>query len=735
MSSESVSTMSSSESVSTISADAPLSPPTSPSANEQSSAQPTSPGPPPRLPVLRSVSDSPAAASMTASSTPLGTLNAARRPAPQPPLSSIRAGGLPQDMQARMKAFHLSRQGAPPAAGLRAPNSVAGPAPTESGQIPSGALGGAMAPPNTGAPPSPGGAFVGGPGGLRLPPARPHAPSWSSAPAVPHPKRAPKPSLGARRGMALPGGLPGALPPTPQLEGNGVNGDTNKSNGEPASDSAAPESNSLFNKFSEFVDTKAGTLKFAGKAVIHSKGVDFSSGSSFKISLDEVDTLDELGKGNYGTVYKVRHSRPQIRRPGLGLKGNRAPSALSTATTSSTAAGLSNGQSSQDEDNQGSNPPAAGGVTGIIMAMKEIRLELDEAKFAAIIMELDILHRCISPFIVDFYGAFFQEGAVYICMEFMDGGSIDKLYGDGIPENVLRKITFSTLMGLKTLKDEHNIIHRDVKPTNILINTRGQIKICDFGVSGNLVASIAKTNIGCQSYMAPERIASGGVAQAGANPGGGTYSVQSDIWSLGLTVIECAMGRYPYPPETYNNIFSQLSAIVDGEPPDLPAEGFSDEARDFVRGCLHKIPKLRPTYAMLLRHPWIASLIKPPTISEEDEDAAELPDHADTGVPDTADKEVAEWVIAAVEARRNGSMFKKEKPALHAVALDVVHSPSLDGATDAFGALSEHQKVSEEPKGPEDSKAPEETKSPEEPKAPEGPRVPEEVEHSPAGES
>ena len=49
------------------------------------------------------------------------------------------------------------------------------------------------------------------------------------------------------------------------------------------------------------------------------------------------------------------------------------------------------------------------------------------------------------------------------------------------------------------------------------------------------------------------------MAQAGANPGGGTYSVQSDIWSLGLTISECAMGRYPYPPETYDNIFSQLS--------------------------------------------------------------------------------------------------------------------------------------------------------------------------------
>jgi mitogen-activated protein kinase kinase len=329
--------------------------------------------------------------------------------------------------------------------------------------------------------------------------------------------------------------LPGGLPPAP--------GDGPKQlNADGAMPAPAPNGgDSMFTKFSDFVDTKNGTLKFAGKAVIHSQGVDFSSGTNFSISLDEVDTLEELGKGNYGTVYKVRHARPRIRKPGLGLASQRSSSMSDDSTESSPV----------------SKPGS--GTTGIIMAMKEIRLELDEAKFAAIIMELDILHRCVSPYIIDFYGAFFQEGAVYICIEFMDGGSIDKLYGDGIPENVLKKITYATTTGLKELKDVHNIIHRDVKPTNILVNTRGQVKICDFGVSGNLVASIAKTNIGCQSYMAPERISGGGVAQAGANPGGGTYSVQSDIWSLGLTIIECAMGRYPYPPETYNNIFSQLS--------------------------------------------------------------------------------------------------------------------------------------------------------------------------------
>ena len=362
----------------------------------------------------------------------------------------------------------------------------------------------------------------------------------------------PKMGLAAKRGLGRGMKLSDATAPTIS-QGENRNGASQEPEGKGKEDSAETTGGgSLFTKYSEYVDTKTGTLRFKGKATVHGQGIEFSSGTSFSISLDEVDNLDELGKGNYGTVYKVRHSRPRIRRPGQGLAGNRAPPSIAVTNGLSDSAsdvlqgpGLTSEQTSQ--------------TSGMVMAMKEIRLELDEAKFAAIVMELDILHRCVSPNIIDFYGAFFQEGAVYICIEFMDGGSIDKIYGDGVPEGVLKKVTYSTVMGLKALKDEHNIIHRDVKPTNILVNTRGQVKICDFGVSGNLVASIAKTNIGCQSYMAPERISGGGVAQAGANPGGGTYSVQSDIWSLGLTIIECALGQYPYPPETYDNIFSQLS--------------------------------------------------------------------------------------------------------------------------------------------------------------------------------
>ncbi|KKK14539.1 dual specificity mitogen-activated protein [Aspergillus rambellii] len=588
------------------------------------------------IPSLRPTRDN--ASGITASSTHLGQVNAARHATGTPPRPQASMSSANQDILAKMKAFQLSRQGAPPSLGHA----------ISTGSIPTGSQ---TSLPGAGPSPSGMNSPLGGAMPGRLPPAhRPVAKNWVSSPTVPG---AP-PGPNAPRGLAAKRMKPGLK----------LSDATASNPGAPGGQSPVPgPGESAFSKYAEFIDTKSGTLKFKNKAILHGGGIEFSSGQRFNISLDEVDRLDELGKGNYGTVYKVRHSRPQMRKPGLGLSG-----IVSRPT----------GQDDSDTDGAPKD-----NLSGAVMAMKEIRLELDENKFAQIIMELDILHRCVSPFIIDFYGAFFQEGAVYICVEYMDGGSIDKLYGDGIPENILRKVALSTVMGLKTLKDDHNIIHRDVKPTNILINTRGQIKICDFGVSGNLVASIAKTNIGCQSYMAPERIAGGGVQQSGATGGGGTYSVQSDIWSLGLTIIECAIGRYPYPPETFNNIFSQLHAIVHGEPPTLPASDYSDEAHSFVKACLDKNPAKRPSYSMLLRHPWLSSLMQPPTESTDgDIPSVSLGNGtANDGSASTTteDHEVAEWVKERLASRHNGLLKDTDKPALHAVALDAVPgNPLLD---------------------------------------------------------
>ncbi|EGY21259.1 protein kinase wis1 [Verticillium dahliae VdLs.17] len=581
-----------------------------------------------RLPSLRTVSDPP---NMTASSTPLGFLGDARRP--RPAAASMMGGGVQNDIMARARALHLQRMNKPVTPNAP-PSTPASPA----GQSPGGMLPG-------GVPRLPGG----------IPMMRPTpGPLPNSAPAIPT-----KASGGRKKpGLTL-SAIGGALPNPAPGAGGAPNGNAN----------ANGNGNSFGSKmddFKKYIDSEKGWITFDGAATITRTGVNFANGQTFRISLDEVEVLDELGKGNYGTVYKVKHTKPRKPRFGAGLSGVKS---LDHSVSDPTALA----KSDDTVDPQQTTPTAKeDGTTGVIMAMKEMRLELEEAKFTTILRELVILHKCVSPYIIDFYGAFFQEGAVYLCIEFMDGGSIDKLYTGGVPENVLRKITYSTVQGLKTLKDDHNIIHRDVKPTNILVNTRGQVKVCDFGVSGNLVASMAKTNIGCQSYMAPERISGGGMA-TGAD---GTYSVQSDIWSLGLTIIECAMGQYPYPPEVSSTIFSQLSAIVEGDPPDLP-EGFSSTARDFVKRCLNKVPKDRPTYAMLLQHPWLAPLSKPETIAEEAEEGEEADAVADAVgnmnlTSSTNDEEVADWVKGVLEKKRLGKLGAGSlKPALHAAPLGV----------------------------------------------------------------
>jgi len=315
-----------------------------------------------------------------------------------------------------------------------------------------------------------------------------------------------------------------------------------------------------------------------------------------ELSGDDFEKLGELGAGNGGVVWQVQHK----------------PSEL-------------------------------------VMARKLIHLEIKPAVRNQIIRELKVLHECNSPYIVGFYGAFYCDGEISICMEYMDGGSLDLILKKAgrIPEPILGKISVAVLKGLAYLREKHQIMHRDVKPSNILINSSGEIKICDFGVSGQLIDSMANSFVGTRSYMSPERLQ------------GTHYSVQSDIWSLGLSLVELAIGKYPIPPPTFeelNSIFSKdpieehmnaaktgkslpaknsgqrssanyslcpvgllpgtdaprpmaifelLDYIVNEPPPTLPSGYFSEEFEDFVSSCLRKNPADRCDLSTLMAHPFV----------------------------------------------------------------------------------------------------------------------------------
>ncbi|EAQ92296.1 hypothetical protein CHGG_00531 [Chaetomium globosum CBS 148.51] len=228
-----------------------------------------------------------------------------------------------------------------------------------------------------------------------------------------------------------------------------------------------------------------------------------------------------------------------------------------------------------------------GGTIIHVEAKKEMRKR--------IVRELQIMHGCHSDYIVTFYGAFLNENNdVIMCMEYMDVGSLDRIsrvFGP-VRVDVLGKIAEATLGGLTYLYSKHHIMHRDIKPSNILVNSRGSIKLCDFGVSGELINSVADTFVGTSTYMAPERIQ------------GERYTVKSDVWSFGLSIMELAIGKFPFAASEQLSdaesapagILDLLQQIVHEPAPQLPkSDAFPQILEDMIQRCLYKEPERRPT--------------------------------------------------------------------------------------------------------------------------------------------
>lgn len=173
-------------------------------------------------------------------------------------------------------------------------------------------------------------------------------------------------------------------------------------------------------------------------------------------------------------------------------------------------------------------------IEGILyMKRQTITVDPDPQLQRQILRELSFLKTCESPYIVSFYGAFLDDGetTIAICMEFCEGGSLEDIYkraskingviGETILANIADSVSadFTQRSSLFFMHDEslifcaqvckgliylhsQNVIHRDIKPSNILMTKKGQIKLCDLGVSGELINSMAETFTGTQYYMA-----------------------------------------------------------------------------------------------------------------------------------------------------------------------------------------------------------------------------------------
>ncbi|XAR53456.1 Mitogen-activated protein kinase kinase [Bertholletia excelsa] len=239
--------------------------------------------------------------------------------------------------------------------------------------------------------------------------------------------------------------------------------------------------------------------------------------------------------------------------------------------------------------------------TGQFFALKVIQMKIEESARRQIAQELKINQSSQCRYVVVCYQSFYENGAVSIILEYMDGGSLADFLKKvkSIPESYIAAICKQVLKGLWYLHHEKHIIHRDLKPSNLLVNHRGEVKITDFGVSAILssTSGMANTFVGTYNYMSPERIS------------GEKYGYRSDIWSLGLVLLECATGHFPYSPphhaEDWTNVYELMETIVDQPPPCAPADEFSPQFCSFISACLKKDPKDRLSANELMTHPFI----------------------------------------------------------------------------------------------------------------------------------
>ncbi|CAD8081527.1 unnamed protein product [Paramecium primaurelia] len=232
--------------------------------------------------------------------------------------------------------------------------------------------------------------------------------------------------------------------------------------------------------------------------------------------------------------------------------------------------------------------------TGLFYAMKLIEKSsiISQNKQIIIQNERDLMCNLNHPFIVKIQYAFESRKYLVFVLEYCSGGELFFL---------LRKVKrmseeqaffyFAEIcLGMKHLHDR-NIIYRDIKPENILIDFDGHVRIADFGLSKQLDQDIAFSFCGSPEYMAPEMLLKQG------------HNLQLDLYCLGALLYELITGLPPFYSRNTEEIYQRILNQKLSYPPQLQ---MSSLLKDLLNGLLAKNPKNRiDKIETLLRHPWM----------------------------------------------------------------------------------------------------------------------------------
>ena len=202
---------------------------------------------------------------------------------------------------------------------------------------------------------------------------------------------------------------------------------------------------------------------------------------------------------------------------------------------------------------------------GFLCALKFIEPKNEQEK-ELIINEIGVMRKCgANQGILKVIEAYDFKNRLWVFLELMDDAltkyvqTLHKTYSENIVRFVLKK----TLEGLQFLHNRH-IIHRDIKSDNLLFNTKGEVKLADFGYAVQLTEQKAgrKSKVGTVCWMAPELIR-----------GERQYGTKVDIWSFGIFAMEMADGDPPYISEPQGRV---IFNIVKKDPPNINARWSKD---------------------------------------------------------------------------------------------------------------------------------------------------------------